>query len=69
MDEHGKWVFNSSAAEQANIWLGGYHAIVRDMLPCRYDFFLDEIIKCCNEKLVVRLQEMGKVPYCIPKVV
>lgn len=67
-DEHGKWIFNSSAAEQANVWLGGYHAIVRDMLPHRYDFFLDEMIKRRNERLVARLRETGKVPYLIPEV-
>lgn len=44
-DEHGKWVFNSLAAEQAYVWLGGYHTIVRDILPHRYDFFLNEMIK------------------------
>ena len=26
--EDGKWRFNSSAAEQANAWFGGYQAIV-----------------------------------------
>jgi hypothetical protein len=67
-DEHGKWVFNSSAAEQANVWLGGYHAIVREMLPHRYDFFLDEMIKRRNEKLVARLEEIGKIPYIVPEV-
>ena len=67
-DENEKWVFNSSAAEQANVWLGGFHAIVRDMLPHRYDFFLDEMIKRRNEKLVARLEETGKEPYNVPEV-
>jgi hypothetical protein len=67
-DEHGKWVFNSSAAEQANVWLGGYHAIVQEMLPHRYNFFLDEMIKRRNEKLVARLEEIGKIPYIVPEV-
>lgn len=32
MNEDGKsWRFNSSAAEQANAWFGGYQAIVREM--------------------------------------
>jgi hypothetical protein len=67
-DENGKWVFNSSAAEQVNVWLGGFHAIVHDMLPHRYDFFLDEMIKRRNEKLVARLEETGKEPYNVPEV-
>lgn len=25
------WVFNSSAAEQANVWFGAFQAIVREM--------------------------------------
>lgn len=40
----GSWYFNTSIAEQTNIWLGGYHAIVREMLPVKYNFFLDEMI-------------------------
>jgi hypothetical protein len=67
-DENGKWVFNSSAAEQVNVWLGGFHAIIRDMLPHQYDFFLDEMIKRRNEKLVARLEETGKEPYNVPEV-
>jgi len=31
--ENGKaWFFNSSIAEQTNVWLAGFHAIVREML-------------------------------------
>ncbi|KAJ8090073.1 hypothetical protein PM082_018653 [Marasmius tenuissimus] len=37
--DDGKWVFNSSIAEQTNVWIGGYQAIVRDMLAHNYDFF------------------------------
>jgi hypothetical protein len=66
IDEGGKWVFNSSAAEQANVWLGGYLPIVREMLPHRYDFFLDEMIKRRNELLVAKLDQSGKAPYIIP---
>ncbi|KAF8218781.1 hypothetical protein L208DRAFT_1347395 [Tricholoma matsutake] len=33
VDADGKWVFNSSIAEQVNVWIGGYLAIVCDMLP------------------------------------
>ncbi|KDQ56438.1 hypothetical protein JAAARDRAFT_70720 [Jaapia argillacea MUCL 33604] len=39
VDKEGKWMFNSSAAEQANVWLGGYLVVVCEMLPHRYNFF------------------------------
>ena len=66
-DEEGKWVFNSSAAEQANVWLGGYLAIVREMLPHHYDFFLDEMISRQNEALVEKLKAKGAAPYIVPE--
>jgi hypothetical protein len=40
----GSWYFNSSIAEQTNVWLGGYHAIVQEMAPVKYNFFLDEMV-------------------------
>ena len=43
-DDDGGWFFNSSIAEQTNVWLGGYHAILREMHAVLYDFFLDEIV-------------------------
>ncbi|KAI0348894.1 hypothetical protein OH77DRAFT_1594523 [Trametes cingulata] len=52
------WYFNSSIAEQTNVWLGGYHAIIREMSAVLYDFFLDEMIKEKNrltrQKLVAQ---------------
>ncbi|KAJ6560405.1 hypothetical protein B0H19DRAFT_1290213 [Mycena capillaripes] len=30
-DEEGKWIFNSSAAEQANVWFGKFQNVVQDM--------------------------------------
>ncbi|KAK7028895.1 hypothetical protein VNI00_014819 [Paramarasmius palmivorus] len=64
--EDGKWVFNSSVAEQTNVWMGGYQAIVRDMLAHNYSFFLDEMIKRRNEYLVAKLQQTQKFPYLVP---
>ncbi|EIN04542.1 hypothetical protein PUNSTDRAFT_76162 [Punctularia strigosozonata HHB-11173 SS5] len=66
-DDAGKWHFNSSAAEQGNVWLGGYQAIVRDMLPHRYNFFLDEMIMRRNEVTIRKLEESGMVPYHVPR--
>ena len=67
-DGEGKWIFNSSAAEQVNAWLGGYLAIVRDMLSHRYDFFLDEMIKRRNRTTVEDLRRRHAQPYQIPRV-
>ncbi|KAI0037501.1 hypothetical protein FA95DRAFT_94308 [Auriscalpium vulgare] len=65
-DDKGNWVFNSSAAEQANVWMGGYLAIAREMLAYRFDFFFDEMIKRRNERVVAKLRATGKAPYRIP---
>ena len=35
----GTWVFNSSVAEQINLWFGGYHAITQLMHQ-------DRCVKC-----------------------
>ncbi|KAJ4474712.1 hypothetical protein C8J55DRAFT_390910, partial [Lentinula edodes] len=61
--DNGEWVFNSSAAEQGNVWIGGYQAIVREMLPHNYNFFLDKMIKRRNEVLVAKLRRAGNAPY------
>ncbi|KAG6818923.1 hypothetical protein H0H93_000251 [Arthromyces matolae] len=61
-----EWIFNSSAAEQTNAWIGGYLSITRDMLAHRFNFFLDEMIKRRNEVIVGRLLEQGKAPIKIP---
>ena len=47
--ENKKWRFNSSAAEMTNAWLGGFQAMVREMRPARYDFFLDEMVMQKNQ--------------------
>ncbi|KAL0566058.1 hypothetical protein V5O48_015958 [Marasmius crinis-equi] len=64
--DDGSWLFNSSIAEQTNSWIVGYQAIVRDMLPHNFDFFLDEMIKQRNELLIRRLWLAGKTPYRVP---
>ncbi len=58
----GKWFFNSSAAEQVNRWFGGFAAIVREMLPVKYDFFLDEMIMRRNRIIHAGLERRGKHP-------
>jgi hypothetical protein len=63
----GKWRFNSSAAEQANAWIGGFQAIVREMQADRYEFFLDELIKRRNRNVIKELKRKGKAPHEIPR--
>lgn len=46
----GLWFFNSSIAEQTNVWLGHYHSICREMLVDRYRFFLDQMILMKNKE-------------------
>jgi hypothetical protein len=62
----GNWCFNSSAAEQANAWFGGFQAIVREMQIDRYGFFLDEMIKRRNQHTIQELKHKLKAPYNIP---
>lgn len=54
--DDGGWFFNSSAAEQANAWMGGYHAMCREMLVDKYDFFLDQMILRHNRVTKAKLE-------------
>ncbi|KAA1479415.1 hypothetical protein DENSPDRAFT_862025 [Dentipellis sp. KUC8613] len=53
----GSWRFNSSVAEQTNVWLGGYHAILREMVAPRYNFVLDELIMRRNRMTKAALEK------------
>jgi len=57
------WYFNSSIAEQTNVWLGGYHAILREMHVDTYNFFLDEMIIYRNQLTKIKLHERGHCPF------
>ncbi|KAJ7190873.1 hypothetical protein GGX14DRAFT_579467 [Mycena pura] len=63
----GQWRFNSSAAEQANAWLGGFQSMVREMAAERYDFFLDEMIRRRNISIIKVLERRGQAPHSIPR--
>lgn len=65
--EDGEWRFNSSVAEQTNVWFGKFHAIVREMQVDRYNFFLDEMIQRRNRTLVSRLRTQKSNPDRIPR--
>lgn len=62
MNDDGQWYFNTSVAEQTNAWLGEYHSMCREMLPAKYDFFLDEMIRLRNIEVLRRLQDVGYKP-------
>jgi len=58
--------FNSSIAEQTNVWLGGYHSICREMLVDKYNFFLDEMILRRNRMTREKLMKEGAMPSTWP---
>lgn len=60
--EGNTWLFNSSIAEQTNVWFGGYHSICREMTADRYAFFLDEMIIQKNRLLKVKLASQQRSP-------
>ncbi|KAJ7489705.1 hypothetical protein B0H11DRAFT_1860262 [Mycena galericulata] len=63
MNPDGKtWYFNTSIAEQTNVWLGGYHSMCREMLPTKYNFFLDEMIRLRNKITISKLSADGQNP-------
>ncbi|KAF8573172.1 hypothetical protein K439DRAFT_1399876 [Ramaria rubella] len=68
-DTRNQWIFNSSAAEQANVWFGKFTSNVREMLPHRYNFYLDEMIAIRNQFIVSELVRKGQVPHIVPEAV
>ncbi|KAJ7052460.1 hypothetical protein C8F01DRAFT_1090459 [Mycena amicta] len=58
----GKWFFNTSVAEQNNVWLGGYHSMCHEMAAVKYNFFLDEMIRLRNMQVVAKLADTGANP-------
>jgi hypothetical protein len=59
----GKWKFNSSAAEIVNAWFGRFASICRNMTQVKYNFFLDEMIRLHNVRLIEKLKSRG-VSFC-----
>ncbi|KAF7323566.1 hypothetical protein MKEN_00576900 [Mycena kentingensis (nom. inval.)] len=56
-DDGVSWYFNTSIAEQTNVWFGGYHAMLREMLPVKYNFFLDEMVRLRNLTTMAKLAD------------
>jgi hypothetical protein len=63
---NARWTFNSSAAEQANMWIGKFQSICREMRMERYNFFLDEMIRRKNEYSIRCLMEKKKNAVDLP---
>jgi hypothetical protein len=61
--ENNQWIFNSSAAEQANSWIGKFQSIVREMRVDQYNFFLDEMVRRRNDWTIGELEKKGKSPW------
>ena len=60
--DDGRWYFNSSIAEQTNVWLANYNSMCREMRADRFNFFLDEMIMRHNKVTISRLEKKGDMP-------
>lgn len=66
INENGSWVYNSSAAEQANRWIKKFKNILREMDSLTFNFFLDEMIMLRNAFIVQGLEQKGMMPHIVP---
>lgn len=66
LSEDGEWVFNTSIAEQTNVWLGGHYSTLRKMSVKKYNFFLNKLIMRKNEMIKRKLKVDGQLPSYIP---
>jgi hypothetical protein len=64
-DKKGDWYFNTLVAKQTNAWLGGYHFMCHKMLPVKFNFFLDEMIRLRNVEMLKRLAASGQHPHVL----
>ncbi|KAI7967081.1 hypothetical protein MJO29_000358 [Puccinia striiformis f. sp. tritici] len=55
------WIFNSSAAEIANIWYGGFASICCNKTTVQFNFFLDEMVRLHNIWLCEKLSQRPNV--------
>jgi len=65
MNEKGDWYFNTSVSEQTNAWLGGYHSMCHEMLPAKFNFFLNEMIQLRNIEMLKTLEAGGHHPHML----
>ena len=66
MGDNGGWEFNSSIAEQTNVWVGKFLPIVREMSEVHFNFFLDEMTHDRNEHTVGLLERRSRHPRLVP---
>ncbi|EGG01519.1 uncharacterized protein MELLADRAFT_72949 [Melampsora larici-populina 98AG31] len=59
----GAWRFNASAAEITKAWFGRFDAMCRNMGHVRYNFFLDEMIRLHNNRLLEKLEARANVSF------
>ncbi|GJE99712.1 hypothetical protein PsYK624_159830 [Phanerochaete sordida] len=64
--DDGSWFFNSSIAEQTNVWLANYNSVLREMRVERFNFFLDEMIIRRNRQTIAKLDREGALPVTWP---
>jgi hypothetical protein len=57
-----EWYFNTSIAEQINVWVVGFHSMCREMRAIFYDFFLDQMVLIQNGITKKRLEKQGLHP-------
>ncbi|KAJ6592961.1 hypothetical protein B0H19DRAFT_1279753 [Mycena capillaripes] len=62
------WFFNSSIAEQTNVWLGGYHSMLWEMGSDKYDYFLDEMVMRKNKLTKAKLKGEDALPDYVPNI-
>ncbi|EIW82970.1 hypothetical protein CONPUDRAFT_53432 [Coniophora puteana RWD-64-598 SS2] len=62
LDDGTGWWFNTSIAEQTNVWLGSFHSMVWEMLLIRCNFFLDEMVHLCNINTMATLKSWKHEP-------
>lgn len=65
-DDNKDWVFNSSAAEQTNVWYGQFLPMVWEMTAVHFNFVLDEMLIEKNEHTVAVLARRGRHPRLVP---
>ncbi|KAH8822784.1 hypothetical protein DL96DRAFT_1671073 [Flagelloscypha sp. PMI_526] len=53
------WFFNTSVAEQTNIWFNSYGSMTHEMTSVLYNFFLDEMVRLRNEVTMTKLEQEG----------
>jgi hypothetical protein len=57
-----EWYFNTSIAEQTNVWVVRLYLMCQEMRAVFYDFFLDQMVLMQNDITKKRLEKQGYNP-------